>query len=180
MSETSTFIGYGGRTIGREELALVPTPAATETHRPIPHHEIVRTLIETLGFRHIGVVHDEYAVSPDGMKMFGVLDLATEMEGCRFSIGVRNSHDKSMRRPSWANSGRPGSHARSSLRAVSARLTRTQGEPEKGWRSICDLTYAASLRCGIQWLVCDVFRRACKAYMVSSRACSSSMLSPAM
>ena len=29
--------------------------------------------------------------------MFGVLDLATEMEGCRFSIGLRNSHDKSMR-----------------------------------------------------------------------------------
>jgi hypothetical protein len=82
MSETSTLIGYSGRTIGREELALVPTPAPTETHRPIPHHEIVQALIETLGFRHIGVVHDEYAVSPDGMKAFGVLDLATEMEGC--------------------------------------------------------------------------------------------------
>jgi hypothetical protein len=97
MSETSTLIGYSGRTIGREELTLVPTPAATETHRPIPHQEIVRALIETLGFRHIGVVHDEYAVSPDGMKMFGVLDLATEMQGCRISVGVRNSHDKSMR-----------------------------------------------------------------------------------
>jgi hypothetical protein len=82
--ETSTLIGYSGRTIGREELALVPTPPATETHRPIAHHEIVQALIETLGFRHIGVVHDEYAVSPDGMKMFGVLDLATEMAGCRF------------------------------------------------------------------------------------------------
>jgi len=97
MSETSTLIGYGGRLIGREELALVSTPPATETHRPIPHHEIVGALIETLGFRHIGVVHDEYAVSPDGMKMFGVLDLATEMEGCRFSIGLRNSHDKYLR-----------------------------------------------------------------------------------
>jgi hypothetical protein len=31
------------------------------------------------------------------MKVFGVLDLETEMEGCRFSIGLRNSHDKSMR-----------------------------------------------------------------------------------
>ncbi len=29
--------------------------------------------------------------------MFGVLDLATEMEGCRFSIGLCSSHDKSMR-----------------------------------------------------------------------------------
>src|SRR5437016_6634187 len=97
MSETSTLIGYNGRTISREELALVPTPLATDTHRPVPHHEVVGALVETLGFRHIGVVHDEYAVSPDGMKLFGVLDLATEMHGCRFSIGVRNSHDKSMR-----------------------------------------------------------------------------------
>jgi len=97
MSETSTLIGYQGRTIPREELALVPTPPGTATHRPIPHQEIVQALIETLGFRHIGVVADEYAVSPDGMKMFGVLDLETEMHGCRFAIGLRNSHDKTMR-----------------------------------------------------------------------------------
>jgi len=43
------------------------------------------------------VVNEEYAVSFDGMKMFGVLDLETQMEGCRFSIGIRNSHDKSIR-----------------------------------------------------------------------------------
>src|SRR6266478_5390654 len=97
MSETSTLIGYSGRTIGREELTLVPTPPATETHRPVPHHEIVQALVETLGFRHIGVVRDEYAVSPDGMRMFGVLDLETGMHGCRFSIGIRNANDKSMR-----------------------------------------------------------------------------------
>jgi hypothetical protein len=60
--------------------------------RPVPEIQV-----ETLGFRHIGIVHDEYAVSPDGMKVFGVLDLATEMEGCRFSIGLTNSRDKSMR-----------------------------------------------------------------------------------
>src|SRR5579864_5556297 len=47
--------------------------------------------------RHIGVVQEECAISSDGMKMFGVLDLETQMEGCRFSIGIRNSHDKSIR-----------------------------------------------------------------------------------
>ena len=59
MSETSTLIGYQGRTIDREVLALVPTPLATETHRPIPHNEIVTALVETLGFRHIALVRDE-------------------------------------------------------------------------------------------------------------------------
>src|SRR5215475_7645404 len=97
MSETSTLIGYQGKTIDRESLALVPTPLATDTHRPIPHHEIVTALVETLGFRHIGVVRDEYAVSPDGMKMFGVLDLETSFDGCRFAIGIRNANDRSMR-----------------------------------------------------------------------------------
>jgi len=63
----------------------------------VHHHEIVEALVETLSFRHIGVVNEEYAVSADGMKMFGVLDLETEMQGCRFAIGIRNSHDKSLR-----------------------------------------------------------------------------------
>ena len=81
----------------RQQLATVGTPLGTATHRPVPHAEIVEALVETLSFRHIGVVQEEYAVSKDGMKMFGVLDLATEMEGCPFSIGLRNSHDKSMR-----------------------------------------------------------------------------------
>jgi Domain of unknown function (DUF932) len=93
---TSTLLSYGDK-LSREQLALVPTPPGTATHRPVPHNEVVGALVETLGFRHIGVVRDEYAVSKDGMKMFGILDLDSGMHGCRFSIGVRNSHDKSMR-----------------------------------------------------------------------------------
>ena len=89
MSETSTLIGYGGRTIGREELALVPTPAATETHRPIPHHKIVRALIETLGFRHIGVVDDEYAVSPDLPSI--AYEQLPEMNGGMAAVRMKDS-----------------------------------------------------------------------------------------
>jgi len=47
MSETSTLIAYDSK-IGREELARVPTPPATATHQPIPHHQIVEALVETL------------------------------------------------------------------------------------------------------------------------------------
>ncbi len=80
MSETSTLISNGGK-ITREELAQVPTPPGTMTHRPVPHHEIVEALVETLSFRHIGVGGEEYAVSADGMRMFGVLDLEAAYEG---------------------------------------------------------------------------------------------------
>ena len=58
---------------------------------------MVEKLIEALGFRQIGVVREEYAVSADGMRMFGVMDLTSGFQGCRFAIGLRNSHDKSFR-----------------------------------------------------------------------------------
>jgi hypothetical protein len=94
--ETSTLLSENG-IIDRAQLALVPTPQGTATHRPIPHHEVVQALIETLGFRHIGVVQERYAVDKTGMKMFGVIDLDTAQHDFRFSVAIRNSHDKSMR-----------------------------------------------------------------------------------
>jgi hypothetical protein len=85
------------RKISREELASISTPDATKTFKPISHIQLVEALIETLSFRHLIVVADEYAVSHDGQKLFGILELNAEFSGCRFAIGIRNSNDKSMR-----------------------------------------------------------------------------------
>jgi hypothetical protein len=87
----------GTRKINREELQDIPVPEGTRTHQPLSHFEIVNVLEEALSFRYLKIVKDEYAVSQDGMKMFGVMDLNAEFSGCRFSIGLRNSNDKSMR-----------------------------------------------------------------------------------
>lgn len=95
MSE-SMLLSQTGK-IARQDLRVVPVPEGTRTHQPIPHHELVDALIETLAFRQISVIRDEYAVSKDGMKLFGVLDLESGMNGCHYSIGVRNANDKSMR-----------------------------------------------------------------------------------
>src|SRR5467141_5307711 len=97
MQQAQLMAHCGSSKITRQELKVIPTPAGSTTHQPLPHFEIVGALVETLSFRQISVVREEYAVSGDGMKMFGVLDLETAFEGCRFSIGVRNSNDKSMR-----------------------------------------------------------------------------------
>jgi len=96
MSETSTLISCTGK-MTRAELAKLPTPPATETHIPIPHAAVVETLVETLSHRHIGIVSEEFAVSSDGMEMFGVLDLEAGFEGCRFAIGIRNANNKRFR-----------------------------------------------------------------------------------
>src|SRR5215470_11099335 len=97
MSEATLIANCGTTKVSREELKMISVPESTRTFKPIPHHEIVDAVVEALGFRYIGVVRDEYAVSPDGMRMFGVLDLETAFDGCRFAIGIRNGNDRSLR-----------------------------------------------------------------------------------
>ncbi|MEJ7860910.1 MAG: hypothetical protein WKF90_04650 [Pyrinomonadaceae bacterium] len=95
---SSTLVAHcGARKVTREELMDIFVPGVTRTHQPLSHYEIVEVLSEALSFRYLKVIRDEYAVSADGMKMFGVMDLNYEFSGCRFSIGLRNSNDKSMR-----------------------------------------------------------------------------------
>jgi hypothetical protein len=57
----------------------------------------VNPLLESLSFWHINVVEKEYALSQDGMNLFGVLDLETLGDGFSFSLGLRNANDISMR-----------------------------------------------------------------------------------
>ncbi len=97
MEQSQLLVHCGSSKFTREELKVIPTPEGSATHQPMSHHGIVEALVEGLSFRHISVVREEYAVSKDGMKMFGVLDLETTFDGCRLSVGVRNSNDKSMR-----------------------------------------------------------------------------------
>lgn len=97
MEQAQLLAHCGSSKITREELKLIPTPKASPTHQPIPHNQIVEALVEGLALRHISAIREEYAVSQDGMKMFGVLDLETTFDGCRFSVGIRNSNDKSLR-----------------------------------------------------------------------------------
>jgi len=83
--------------INREALKHLPLPEETDTFKPIAHHELVEQILQSLSFRRLSVVREEYAVSPDGMKLFGLIELDVEYAGVRFAIGLRNANDKSMR-----------------------------------------------------------------------------------
>src|SRR5437867_4477692 len=69
MDQIQLLAHCGSNKITREELRMVPTPEGTESHHPLAHHLIVDALAETLAFRHISVVRDEYAVSEDEAKL---------------------------------------------------------------------------------------------------------------
>lgn len=81
--------------VGRQDLKDLSTPEPTATHFPIPHASLVETLAQSLHYRHLEIVGEEYAVSHDGMRFFGAMTLNVEESGVRVALGLRNSHDKS-------------------------------------------------------------------------------------
>jgi hypothetical protein len=94
----STLIaGAETRKISALELSFIDPPAATPTHKPVKHSDIVTQVEAGLAMRSIQVIRQEYAVSPDGMKMFGLMVTNQEFDGCNYAIGLRNANDKSMK-----------------------------------------------------------------------------------
>lgn len=85
----------GAKLVGRQNLRDIHTPDATDTHKPIPHHVLVETIAESLSYRKLEITRDEYAVSPDGMRVFGFIEVNIEHNGIRLALVFRNSHDKS-------------------------------------------------------------------------------------
>lgn len=88
-----------------EELALVPTPAATDTWRPVPHIEVVNTIREMVAGHGWGFVNPDnpfdLAVTETGTKLFGVTTVAipgyTDAEkNMQLAIGFRHGNDKEL------------------------------------------------------------------------------------
>lgn len=91
---TSTLIG--SNKVSEAEVINVPAVPFTRTFRPVHHKQVIdaiRTGISAVGLE---VINTEYVLARDGMQMFGAWDLATGNEELCWSIGLRNSMDKSM------------------------------------------------------------------------------------
>ena len=89
--------GLETRRITPAELALVEPPEATPTHQPVRHADIALEIETALAMRSISVTRQEFAVSADGMRMFGLMVTDRQFDGCNYAVGLRNSNDKSMK-----------------------------------------------------------------------------------
>ncbi|MBO4344710.1 MAG: DUF932 domain-containing protein [Victivallales bacterium] len=84
------------KSVSRDELAAIPTPARTATWHPVPHIEVVEA-VET-AIRDGGYLIDGecFGLARDSQKMFGVITLARRGNPeWTYAVGVRNSHDQS-------------------------------------------------------------------------------------
>jgi len=86
----------GKNRVTEAEVIQVEDVAFTRTFKPFPHRSVIdaiKTGIKAVG---LDVVKSEYVLASNGLKMFGVWDLSVNNNDLCWSIGIRNSMDKSM------------------------------------------------------------------------------------
>lgn len=86
----------GSNKVSETEVIQVPAVPFTSTFRPVHHREVIKAIRTGIGALGLEVVKSEYVLAGNGMKMFGVWDLGTGNDELCWSIGIRNSMDKSM------------------------------------------------------------------------------------
>jgi putative DNA methylase len=65
---SSLIIHAGASPLTYDDLRGVGTPDGTDTHVPVPHHEIVELVRYTLGFYGHEIAEEHHAVTPDGAR----------------------------------------------------------------------------------------------------------------
>ena len=85
-----------GKFVSRNEVALVPTPEASESWKPVPHIDVIEAVSEVVQAHKWQILDENFGLAREGQKMFGVMRInksnSTDWSRC---IGLRNSHDKS-------------------------------------------------------------------------------------
>lgn len=90
----SLMLHAGAEPVEHSALAAIPVPEATESHVPIPHHDFLDFVTMALQIKGHEIVSQEFGVTSDGMRFFGVLQLASKYGDYIDVVGLRNSNDK--------------------------------------------------------------------------------------
>lgn len=99
---TATLVAHSpnfkSQMVTREELAKYQAPVGTSTWRPVPHVELVGTILDQVGRYDLKVKREQYAVGKEGLALFGALDLVNGHgnESRGMALGFRHSNDKAL------------------------------------------------------------------------------------
>jgi hypothetical protein len=87
----------GSRHVERRAVEKAPTPPASSTWVPVPHHRLLEQVEATVVGGGLTVVNQAHALWNDGLRYFGLLEVANGKSHDDYGlvIGLRNSHDKS-------------------------------------------------------------------------------------
>ena len=85
-----------GNTFTEAEIIQVPEVAFTDTFHPIHHKEIISAMRNSVHNVGLEIVNAEYTLAREGLQFFGVWDLSHRNADMCWSLGLRNSMDKSL------------------------------------------------------------------------------------
>ena len=88
----------GASSVTREQVIEVKTPAATESWFPIAHETLINRVEQALGTLNMRVVEQAHALTKEGNRYFGLLQVANcqkTADDYAYVLGLRNAHDKS-------------------------------------------------------------------------------------
>jgi hypothetical protein len=85
-----------GNTFTEAEIIQVQEVAFTDTFHPIHHREVISAMRNSVQNVGLEIVNTEYTLAKDGLQFFGVWDLSHRNADMCWSIGLRNSMDKSL------------------------------------------------------------------------------------
>lgn len=84
--------------VSKEELSLVPTPEPSGIWKPVSHMEAIETVEKQIAERGWNIIDEQFGLVNDSKRMFGVLTVENSSNPeWRRCLGIRNSHDKSVR-----------------------------------------------------------------------------------
>jgi hypothetical protein len=82
--------------ITREELLKVSVPSETKTYVPVSHESMINLVKEELDKRAIKIKEEHYSANRGGQQMFGQFTIEGGNNEQDYSLGFRNSYDKTM------------------------------------------------------------------------------------
>lgn len=86
----------GKNRVNEVEVLAVPDVPFTKTFHPVHHREIIKAIKQSLGAFGLDIVKAEYVLAAEGKKMFSVWDLSEGSSEMCWSLGIRNSLDRSL------------------------------------------------------------------------------------
>lgn len=92
----SLILHAGATQIDYDGLRSLVTPEPTSTHYPLPHHELVNMVTYALNYLGHTLESQEFGVTPDNMRFYGVLKLKSDWGGHTDIVGLANSHNRTV------------------------------------------------------------------------------------
>lgn len=92
----SNSILMGSNFVSEQEVFNVPPMPYTRTHKPIHHKELIQVVKESTSMMGLEIRNEQYVLEAKGNRMFAIYDLNQGNSDLCWTLGLRNSLDKSI------------------------------------------------------------------------------------